>query len=211
MPSIDIKRVCIHECCHALVARLFHNRVAIESIIVYRDLGSIGQDQGALNIRSSSLRDKQDYTALATTLLAGVVGENIYLLGTDRIKEKKEEIISDEKILDWLFAGGDINSFRHNAFAFRIEYGIDEGKLKEFCLRFLIDFLSDKEVWTMVEKLSDELLKKDELKLCEEELESLFGQIGLDVLLENKRAELQKQMDESAAFKVEGNCSLTSK
>ena len=195
MTNIDIKRICIHECCHAVVARLFCERIAIEGIIVNRDLVKIGHDQGALNIRSSSRGDKQDYIALATTLLAGAVGENIYLLGTETIKRKKEKIIIDDKILDWVFAGGDISSFHYNAFAFRIEYGIDEYKLKEWCLRFLIDFLSDKEVWSMVEKLCDELLQMDDLKLSEEELKSIFWQIGLDSLLDNKRGEYLLQLD----------------
>lgn len=200
MSNIDIKRVCIHESCHAVVARLFCKRMTIEGIVVNRDLVRKGEDQGALNLRGPWLNDEQDYTALAITYLAGVVGENTYLLGTDAIKEKKDEIIADNKIMDWSSAGGDIPSFQFNAFAFRLEYGIDEDKLKEFCLRFLIDFLSDKEIWSLVEKLCDELRKKNDLELSEEELEFIFEQIGLDALFDNKRDEYLKQLDEVLQF-----------
>lgn len=118
MTKIDIKRICIHECCHAIVARLFHQRMSIEGIIVNRDMVKTGDDQGVLNINGPMLDDKQDYTALAITLLAGVVGENIYLLGIDAIKERKQEIIADNTLMDWSFAGGDIYSFLSNAFVF---------------------------------------------------------------------------------------------
>jgi|GEM_PF-6235143 len=200
MTSVDIKRICIHECCHAVVARLFRQRMAIEGIIVNRDLVEKGHDQGALNLRGPGMVDEQDYTALAITYLAGVVGENMYLLGVDAIKEKKDEIIADDKILEWLYAGGDIPSFNYNAFAFRLEYLIDENKLKEFCLRFLIDILSNKEIWSMVDKLCDELLKKDDLKLTEGELESLFRHIGLDALLDNNSEKYLKRLDEVLLF-----------
>ena len=144
--------------------------------------------------------NEQDYTALAITLLAGVVGENMHLVGTDVIREKKEKIIADTTIMDWLFAGGDISLFLNNAFVFNLCYQIDEYKLKEFCLRFLIDFLSNKEVWSMAEKLCDELLKKDDLKLSEAELEFVFREIGLDELLDNKREQYLKQLDEVLQF-----------
>ena len=200
MTSIDIKRVCIHECCHAVLARLFCQRMAMEGVVVNRNLVEKGQDQGALHLRGPRLEHEQDFTALAVTLLAGVVGENMYLQGTNLIKDKKDEIIADNTIMDWLLAGGDLPSFQDTAFAFRLEYFIDENKLKEFCLRFLIDFLSNKEVWSMVEKLCDELLKADDLKLTEEELEYKFGQIGLDALLENRSEEILKQLDEVLKF-----------
>lgn len=201
MTNIDIKRVCIHECCHAIVARLFRQRITIEELVVNSDLAKKGQDHGTLNVKGPRLNDEQDYTSLAITLLAGVVGENMYLLGIDAIKERKEEIIADNKIMDWLFAGGDISLFLNNAFVFRLDYQIDEFKLKEFCLRFLIDFLGNKEVWFMVEKLCDELLNKDDdLKLSEEELESVFSQIGLDALLDNKKKAYLKQCDEVLQF-----------
>ena len=200
MTNIDIKRVCIHECCHGVVARLFCHRMAIEGIVVNRGLVEKGQDQGALNLRGPGLSDEQDFAELAITYLAGVVGENIFLRGIDTIKAKKEEIIADNKIMDWSMAGGDLPSFHYTAFAFRIEYGIDEYKLKEYCLRFLIDFLTNNEVWSMVEKLCDELLKKDDLKLSEEELESIFAEIGLDALLDNKRNQYLQRCDEVPLF-----------
>jgi hypothetical protein len=200
MTSIDIKRVCIHECCHAVVGRLFRHRLTIEKIVVNPNLVKVGQDQGALYVRRPLLDVEQDYTALATTLLAGVVGENIYLQGMDAIKEKRDAIIAYNTIMDWLFAGGDISSFSDTAFVFGLIYQIDEYKLKKFCLRFLIDFLSDKEVWSIVEKLCDELLKNDDLTLSEEELDYIFGQIGLDALLDNKREDYLKQLDEALHF-----------
>lgn len=197
MNNIDTKRICIHECCHAVVARLFRQRITIEALVVSTDLGKEGQDLGTLHIRRYGYNDFQTYTQLAITLLAGVVGENIYLLGTDVIKQKKEEIVANDRILDWLSGGGDIPSFQYNAFGFRIEYCIDEDKLKEFCLRFLIDFLSDKNIWNLVEKLCDELLKTVDLKLTEEELESVFEQIGLDNQFDNNRDEYLKRLDEA--------------
>jgi hypothetical protein len=200
MTNIDIKRVCIHECCHAIVARLFRQRITIEELFVNTDLLKKGQDLGALNVKGPRLNDEQDHTALAITLFAGVVGDNIYIVGTDAIKEKKEEIIANNTVMNWLLGGGDISSFSNNAFVFSLLYQIDEYKLKEFCLRFLIDFLSDKEIWSMVEKLCYELFKKDDLKLNEEELESIFGQIGLDALLNNKREQYLKQLDEVLQF-----------
>ena len=51
MANIDIKRFCIHECCHAIVARLFRQKMAIEGIVVNRDFVEKGQDQGALDLR----------------------------------------------------------------------------------------------------------------------------------------------------------------
>ena len=200
MTNIDIKRVCIHECSHGVVTRLFRQRMTIEGIVVNRGLVEKGQDQGALNLRGPGLSGEQDFVGLAITYLAGVVGENIFLLGVDAIKAKKEEIVADNKIMDWSMAGGDLPSFHNTAFAFRIEYEIDENKLKEFCLRFLIDFLTDNEVWSMVDKLCDELLKKDDLKLSEEELESVFTEIGLDVLLDNKRNQYLRRCDEALLF-----------
>ncbi|MGB8191729.1 MAG: hypothetical protein WCF67_07420 [Chitinophagaceae bacterium] len=200
MTNIDIKRVCIHECCHAVVARLFRQTITIEELVVNAHLVKKGQDIGTLSVKGPLLDDEQDYTALAITLFAGVVGENMYLLGTDAIRERKGEIIADNTIMDWLFAGGDISLFLNNAYVFRLCYQIDEVKLKGFCLRFLIDFLSNKEVWSMVEKLCDELLKADDLKLSEEELESVFRRIGLDALLDNKRKEYLKQCNEVLQF-----------
>jgi hypothetical protein len=196
MTNYDIKRICIHECSHAIVARLFRQRITMEALVVSTALVKNGQDLGTLHIRQYGLNDVQNYTALAITLLAGVVGENIYLLGPEVIKQKKEEVVANDRILDWLSGGGDIPSFEYNAFAFRIEYCIDEKKLKEFCLRFLIDFLSDKDIWYLVEKLCDEVLKKDDLKLSEEELESVFEQIGSDYLFDKKRDEYLVEFNE---------------
>jgi len=200
MNNIDIRRVCVHECCHAIVARLFRQRLAIEELIVHKHLLKEGQDRGALNVKGPRLNDEQDFTALAITLFAGVVGENMYLMGRGAIREKREEIIADNTIMDWLFAGGDISLFSNNAFVFSLLYQIDEYKLKEFCLRFLIDFFSNTEVWYMVEKLCDELLKKDDLKLSENELESIFGQKGWDAILDNKREEYLQQCTEVLQF-----------
>ncbi|TMI65553.1 MAG: hypothetical protein E6H07_06450 [Bacteroidetes bacterium] len=200
MTNIDIKRVCIHECCHAIIARLFRQKIKIEKVVVNADSVMNGEDNGTLYINGPLLNDEQDHTALAITLFAGVIGENMYLQGADAIRDRKGEIIADNTIIDWLFAGGDISSFRDNAYVFTLFYQIDGDKLKEFCLRFLIDFLSNKEVWSMVEKLCDELLKADDLKLSEEELESAFRQIGLDTLLDNQREECLKQCDEVLQF-----------
>ena len=200
MNNIDIKRVCVHECCHAIVARLFRQRLSIEELVVNTRLLKQSQDLGALNVNGPLLDDEQDFAALAITLLAGVVGENVYLMGTDAIGEKKEEIIADNTMMDWLFAGGDIVMFWNTAFGFSIEFQIDQNKLKEFCLRFLIDFLSQDEVWYTVEKLCDELLKKDDLKLNENELECIFRQIGLDAILDNKREEYLKPLTQVLQF-----------
>jgi len=200
MPNIDIKRVCMHECCHAVVARLFRRRLAIEGIVVNRDLLKESQDLGALNVRGPRLDDEQDYTSLAITLFAGVVGDNMSMVGVDAIKEKKEAIVVDNTIMDWILAGSDISMFLNNAFVFSLSYSIDEYKLKEFCLRFLIDFLSNKEIWFMVEKLNYKLLNKPDMKLSEKELEFIFGQIGLDALLDNKREEYLKPLDEVLRF-----------
>lgn len=54
------------------------------------------------------LNEALDYTALAITLFAGVIGENMHILGREVVKERKEEIIANNKIIDWLFAGGDV-------------------------------------------------------------------------------------------------------
>lgn len=194
MNNIDMKRVCVHECCHAIVARLFRERLSIEELVVNKHLLEQSQDLGALNVKGPRLIDEQDFTALAITLLAGVVGENMYLVGRDAITKKREEIIADNTIMDWLFAGGDKFSFLNTSLFFSLEYQIDQNKLKEFCLRFLIDFLSKDEVWYMIEKLCDELLKKDDLKLSENELKSIFGQKGLDAILDSKREEYLKQL-----------------
>lgn len=200
MMNIDIKRVCIHECSHAIVARLFRHKITIEKIVVNAELVEQDQDQGTLHVKGPLLEDEQDYTALAMTLFAGVVGENMYLSGRHAIKDRKEEIITNNTIMDWKFAGGDIFSFRNNSFVFNLIYQIDQYKLHEFCLRFLIDFLSKEEVWSMVEKLCDKLLKKNDLKLSEDELESIFKQIGLDAVLDSKRNEYLGPCDEVLQF-----------
>ena len=200
MINIDIRRVCIHECCHAVVARLFRQRMTIEKVVVNADSVLNGEDNGTLYINGPLLNDEQDHTALAITLFAGVIGENMYLQGTNSIRDRKEEIIADNTIMDWLFAGGDISSFRDNAYVFTLFYQIDRDKLKESCLRFLIDFLSNEEIWFMVQKLCDQLPKTNDLELGEEDLESVFRQIGLDALLDNKRKEYLKQCDEVLQF-----------
>ena len=193
MTNTDIKRIGIHECCHAVLARLFRRKMAIEGIFVSRELVEKRQDQGALNLRGPSLNSEQDYIALAITYLAGVVGENMYLLGVGAIKEKKEEILADDKIMDWSTAGGDLPSFHHVAQLYSLFYQNDEKALKEFSLGFLIDFLSDKKIWSIVEKLCHELIEKEDLKMSEDELDSFFGQIGSDELLDNKCDEIQKE------------------
>lgn len=198
--NIDIKRVCIHECSHAIVARLFAPRISIEKIVVNAEFVKQGQDQGALHVKGPLFNDEQDYTALAITLFAGLVGENMYLLGKDIIKEREEEIMKDNTVLDWLFAGGDTIAFRNNAVVFHLIHQIDEYRLKEFSLRFLINFLNHNEIWVMVEKLCDELQKKDDLTLNEEELESVFTKIGLDQLLNEKRQEYLKPCDNVLQF-----------
>ncbi len=200
MNNIDVKRVCIHECCHAIVARLFRQRMSIEQLVVNKDSVKKGLDNGTLYVKGPSLNNEQDYTLLAISLYAGVVGENMYLVGTDSIRERKEEIIADNTIMDWLFAGGDISLFLNNAFVFKLCYNIDEYKLKEFCLRFLIDFLSNKEVWCMVEKLCEQLMEKHDLKLNEEELETAFRQIQLDELLDNIREQYLNQLNAVLQF-----------
>jgi len=174
--------------------------MAIEGIFVNRDLVQQGHDQGALNLRGPNLDDEQGFTALAITYLAGVVGENMYLMGVDTIKEKNEEIIADNNVMDWSMAGGDSPSFEHVASFFSLLYMADGNKLKEFCLRFLITFLSEKEVWSFVEQLCFELLKNEDLKLSEEELESVFMQIGIDELLDNNRNNYLKQLDDVLQF-----------
>lgn len=191
MTNIDIKRIGIHECCHAVLARLFRQKMAIEGIFVKKELVEKGQDQGALNLKGPSLISEQDYIALAITYLAGVVGENMYLLGVDTIKEKKAEIMTGDKIMDWSTAGGDLTSFQDVAQLYSLFYQNDVDTLKEFSLGFLIDFLGDREVWSMVEKLCFQLLEKEDLKLTEEELESFFDRIGMDALLDNKCQDIQ--------------------
>jgi hypothetical protein len=172
----------------------------MEGLAVHTGLIKGDEDLGALKVWGPRLADEQDYIALAVTYLAGIVGDNIHLMGTDAIKEKKDEIIADNSIMDWSSAGGDIPSFKNLALVFSALYQIEGNKLKELCLRFLIDFLSDKEIWPVVEKLCDELLETDNMKLTEEELESAFGQIGLDALLYNKRSEYLKHLDEVLQF-----------
>ncbi len=196
MTNFDIKRVCIHECCHAVVARLFRQRMTIEKVVVNADSAMNCEDNGTLYINGPRLDNDQDHTALAITLFAGVIGENMYLQGADTIRDRKDEIIADNTIIDWKYAGGDISAYNNNAYVFTLFYQIDGDKLKEFCIRFLIDFLGKDEIWSKVEQLSDELLKAIDLKLSGEGLEFAFRKIGLDGLFDNKRKEYLNKCDE---------------
>lgn len=200
MTNNDIKRIGMHECSHAVVTRLFRNRMTMEELVVHTGMVKEGEDHGTLHIRGPYLNNEQDFIVLAITYLAGVVGENMYLQGPGPIREKRDEVIADPTILDWLSGGGDIPSFENLANLFSLLYQFDGDKLKKCCLRFLIDFLGEKEIWFMIEKLCDELLGTEGMKLNEEELESAFAQIGLDALLDNKIEKYQKQLNEALQY-----------
>lgn len=174
-----------------MLARLFRRKIAFEGIFVNKELVKIGEDQGAINIRGGSYGDEQDCIALGITYLAGVVGDNILLLGLNTLKEKKLQIIADERILNWSMGGGDVPSFNGLAQFYAMLHQRTSNELKDFSLSFLIDFLTDTDIWAIVEKLSSELQSREDLKISEDELDCFFTQNNFDELLDKKCVQIQ--------------------
>jgi hypothetical protein len=193
MPDIvDRKKLAIHECCHALLTRLFSDYLILSD--VYIDPNGSSGKLGSNFVQSTSNVVMNTYPAMGIVWLAGVIGDTINNDGTEKILSDKQGILENRKMLDWKLGGEDEPQFGFNATYVSTNYGLDFKKYEKFCLSFAIDFLSDKEVWGYVQQLSAALLAKPDLKLISSELNDFFQKSGFDQFVATKKAELIERL-----------------
>jgi hypothetical protein len=126
--------------------------------------------------------------------LAGIVGNSIENTSFKQIMQEKEILLKDPSLLDWSLAGVDKDQFDNNKTHVERQHQVDPGKFQEFCLGFVMDFLTDEEVWPFVEELADHLLSKPDLTLTRDELNAFFTESGVDAMLEKKRTNLVERL-----------------
>jgi hypothetical protein len=125
-----------------------------------------------------------------------MIGEEIWKKGVTNIKANKAAILSDPNVLDRQLGGRDFELFRENSSVYAWKYGSYE-EYEHLCLNFLLDFLCNEQVWSVLECLSREVLKKGNLTLDEQKLETGFLTSGYTDFLNINKETLLKPFEQT--------------
>lgn len=163
--------------------------------------GSTGQ-LGSNFVQAKDPITINTYSAMGIVWLAGIVGDTVTDKGNETVRSQKQMYLDDPKLLDWHFGGGDHIGFNNTAAYLVGNKDIDGNKFFKFCLSYLIDFLTEKEIHEQIENMADLLLSKPGNNLNEQEIVDFFNASGLDTVIETKKVDfitrLEKMLSECA-------------
>lgn len=157
-----------HESSHAIVAWVLNEFVFIDNLTLNKELlqnpDSHPDDEGELHIHLKD-NDIINREAAYMVIWAGVIGTNIYKDGADVIKSIRTQITSNP--IDAL----DLTGFEGDK---EILIKKDLYKIDTLLIKFVINLLINSQIWSVVEKLGERLIAKDDKSLNEAELNSFF-------------------------------------
>jgi hypothetical protein len=193
--NVDLERLSIHEASHAVTTKLFEDDLHLQYLTIdsekFKEAAVTGADIcGTIGVELTG----SPAPSVAVVSLAGIVGEQIWKDGIANVQMKKKAIIDNPNILDGLLSGGDFDIFQQNSAVHAHRYGGDK-KYQDLCFDVLLDFLCAESVWSVVKLVSEEVLKKDDLTLSQEELEAIFQTDGYSEFVKNNKERLLKQFD----------------
>ena len=181
-----------HECGHTILAKLFEDYLELEGVTLSPGKvleGNALEGTGAgTNIKLKRF-NSEGQDAFAIMLLAGFVGQNIFLRGREHILMMRQEFVNNPDKFTKDFCSGDWQLFQFEAAGNALARKIDTVEYLRFCLRFLVDFLCDEKIWKIVEKLAIKIKSQTDLTLKKDQLGLFFKSTGLnDYLNEIKPA-----------------------
>lgn len=179
MPNLD--KVAFHEVSHVITAKLFEDyvilsRVTLSTDEVDNEMALAGTDAGTCIRTKAGVNRSCD--AYAIIVWAGFIGQNIYLNDRDFICKKKFDIMNNPNILDTGLISGDLKIFNALKETNSKNKNMTTIQYQEWCLKFLIEYLTGEKVWYWIRQLAKELMSKPNLTLETEELNSFFESSG---------------------------------
>jgi len=172
-----LRKIAIHEASYAIVARLFQDYLDLKQVTICRKMLTAEADPTKIDAANSGHMkrfDPEAFMAYGITNLAGIIGQNIATEGREAFAARKQEILDNPNTLDTEWGGKDLPDFRNNLLVNRHRYNMEESDYHQFCIGFLIDYLTIPQVWDAVEKFADALIDQADEKMGEQVLTSFF-------------------------------------
>lgn len=201
----------IHECGHALIAKLFEENFEVKSITLKPDLysnyinthnwrGGINFSPTPKTVENPSEETKDKLTVL---LLGGLVSQNILLSGRLTIKRNINIYLSNLDLLDYEGCDGDLEKAEGYI---NEQMFIKRTSCENYCrsnLNFGFNYLLRDKVWETVESLSDLIINKPNLTITNNEIENHYQKMGFTkYILKHKYSILSERYKVSASKKI---------
>ena len=145
------------------------------------------------NTVSMKSTEPEALISCALVLWAGFMGQNIYTKGDSWIKQNRIAIIINPFQLKTAGTAGDLNYLNIIVTLLKPnEPSTYYNNLRDYCLRILINTLTNSQIWKFVKLLADELLANKTLSGLE--LENFYIQSGFNSFLSNSKQSLITNM-----------------
>ncbi len=191
----QLKKNSIHECGHALFAKLFEEDFELISITMTPEIHSNQIDTDGWNgvahikprpktIANPTIENKDK---LIISMWGGLVAQNIHLKGRSDFKKNINKYIFNTELLDTTGFTGDWEII--------IKYAPEQLQIRNIpyseyrigLMKFAFDYFFLDEVWKTIESLSELVLSKDTLTLSQSEIEEHFEMIGFNKFINENR------------------------
>ncbi len=196
------KKAAIHECGHALLAKLFDECFEIKNITLdtslYSKQANTDDWQGAILLgrRPFFLQNQsiENLDKLIITMWGGLAAQNIYIKGQEDIKRNLLTYLNSPNLLDSEGFDGDWNLTEQCISGLIQIRGISYDEYRVSFLGFAFDYLMLDKVWETTNSLAELVLSKANVTITQSEIEQHFIDTGfLKFLCKNKTKILSKR------------------
>jgi hypothetical protein len=191
MDCIDFKIIAVHESSHAVLAKLFQHELSLEFMTIAPEKWEKANSEGEI-LGVTKVKHKDEIGASdSVVLLAGMVGDTILEESPANVQANKSGYLADLGKLNYHLGGADFKIYTNHSLSFYHDYAPTHEEFEQLCLNFLINYLCTEQVWSVVQCLATEVMKKDNLTLDKTELEHIFQTTGYNTFLENNKSLLE--------------------
>ena len=89
--NIDLRKIAIHECCHAILKRLFSEYLKLNDLFLSKEGSTVEGPLGVNYVQAIKFDGVNTYTATGIVWLAGIVGDTIMAKGLLRLNLKRKQ------------------------------------------------------------------------------------------------------------------------
>lgn len=201
----------IHECGHALIAKLFEDDFEVKSITLSPELYSTHTDtsdwRGGIHLKSKVKTLKyptlENKDKLIISMWGGLAAQNIFIKGHTDIRQNLNYYLTNPNSLD------------HNGFTgdweLTTKYITEQTQIRQISydnyrygfLGFAFNYLMRDKVWETTESMSELILNSHNLTISQNEIEKLYKKTGFTkYLYKNKSAILEERYKVPVSKKI---------
>jgi hypothetical protein len=184
----------LHEASHAIIAKLFPDILRLKVISLdpkndFKDISRAKKWNGVNKIGFKKHRKPTEFSvnALVITYWAGFLGQNIGEFGIDFIEKNRGRFLMDPDSFNKTGIQDDLATIRQYTPWITSTRRISEKDHRLFCNEVLLDYFISNGAWVYVERFSQKLLAKKNMKVRRLEILLIFKSIGYLSYLRKER------------------------